>query len=71
MLTRGTQISTELFEAVIINKGQKVRVNVNVPCDLAEQVNEIRRGSISRLICDNADDVKSMQPRGFVQISQE
>jgi hypothetical protein len=34
-----------------------------------EQVNEIRRGSISRLICDNADDVKSMQPRGFEQIS--
>jgi hypothetical protein len=38
---------------------------------VAEQVNEIRRGSISRLICDNADDVKSMQPRGFEQISQE
>lgn len=36
-----------------------------------EQVNEIRRGSISRLICDNADDVKSMQPRGFEQISQD
>jgi len=35
-----------------------------------EQVNEIRRGSISRLICDNADDVRSMQPRGFEQISQ-
>ncbi|KDR24107.1 peroxidase-like [Zootermopsis nevadensis] len=34
-----------------------------------EQVNEIRRGSISRLICDNADDVKSMQARGFEQIS--
>jgi hypothetical protein len=38
---------------------------------VAEQVNEIRRGSISRLICDNADDVKSMQPRGFEQISQK
>jgi hypothetical protein len=38
---------------------------------VADQVNEIRRGSISRLICDNADDVKSMQPRGFEQISQE
>jgi hypothetical protein len=36
-----------------------------------EQVNEIRRGSISRLICDNADDVKSMQPRGFEQISHK
>ncbi|XP_069703374.1 peroxidase isoform X2 [Periplaneta americana] len=35
-----------------------------------DQVNEIRRGSISRLICDNGDNVKSMQPRGFEQISE-
>ncbi|KAJ8915001.1 hypothetical protein NQ315_002526 [Exocentrus adspersus] len=33
------------------------------------QLNEIRKSSISRLLCDNSKDVKAMQPRGFERIS--
>ncbi|GLV44154.1 Peroxidase [Carabus blaptoides fortunei] len=35
-----------------------------------EQLNEIRKSSISRLLCDNANHVESMQPRGFEKISE-
>ncbi|XP_043462105.1 peroxidase-like [Leptopilina heterotoma] len=35
-----------------------------------DQLNEIRKYTISRLICDNTD-TKSMQRRGFLQISKE
>ncbi|XP_074029020.1 peroxidase [Leptinotarsa decemlineata] len=34
-----------------------------------EQLNEIRKSSISRLMCDNAHNVRAMQPRGFERIS--
>ncbi|XP_050506213.1 peroxidase-like [Diabrotica virgifera virgifera] len=34
------------------------------------QLNEIRKASISRLLCDNAYSVQAMQPRGFQRISQ-
>ncbi|XP_026670938.1 peroxidase-like [Ceratina calcarata] len=34
-----------------------------------EQLNEIRKASISRLFCDNGDYITSMQPRGFEQVS--
>jgi hypothetical protein len=55
----------------VFRKGQDIEINCNFHSKffVPEQVNEIRRGSISRLICDNGDDVKSMQPRGFEQIS--
>ncbi|KAL3277117.1 hypothetical protein HHI36_012473 [Cryptolaemus montrouzieri] len=33
------------------------------------QLNEIRKTSIARLLCDNSPDVKSMQPRAFERIS--
>ncbi|XP_033218454.1 peroxidase-like [Belonocnema kinseyi] len=35
------------------------------------QLNEIRKASISRLICDNANDIKSMQLKGFELISKK
>ncbi|CAH0553301.1 unnamed protein product [Brassicogethes aeneus] len=34
-----------------------------------EQLNELRKASISRLLCDNSPNVKAMQPRGFERIS--
>ncbi|KAL1132705.1 hypothetical protein AAG570_010657, partial [Ranatra chinensis] len=37
---------------------------------LPEQLNEIRKASISRLLCDNGDNIQSMQPEGFRVISQ-
>nr|CAH7728344.1 unnamed protein product [Callosobruchus chinensis] len=33
------------------------------------QLNEIRKTSISRLLCDNGNSVRAMQPRGFERIS--
>lgn len=33
------------------------------------QLNEIRKASISRLLCDNGHQVRAMQPRGFERIS--
>nr|CAI5835303.1 unnamed protein product [Callosobruchus analis] len=33
------------------------------------QLNEIRKTSISRLLCDNSNGVRAMQPRGFERIS--
>ncbi|XP_043257437.1 peroxidase-like isoform X2 [Colletes gigas] len=35
-----------------------------------EQLNEIRKSSISRLFCDNSDHITNMQPKGFQQVSQ-
>ncbi|XP_043462136.1 peroxidase-like [Leptopilina heterotoma] len=35
-----------------------------------EQLNELRKASISRLFCDNGDNIQSMQMRGFEQISE-
>nr|CAD7590045.1 unnamed protein product [Timema genevievae] len=40
-------------------------------CLFPEQLNEIRKASISRLLCDNGDDIFSMQPKGFQKISHE
>lgn len=37
----------------------------------AEQLNEIRKSSISRLLCDNAHHVEALQPRGFERISEQ
>ncbi|CAH0549819.1 unnamed protein product [Brassicogethes aeneus] len=34
-----------------------------------DQLKEIRKSSISRLLCDNSHNVKLMQPRGFEKIS--
>ncbi|XP_076625246.1 peroxidase [Colletes latitarsis] len=34
-----------------------------------EQLNEIRKSSISRLFCDNGDQITSMQTKGFQQVS--
>ncbi|XP_057663235.1 peroxidase isoform X1 [Diorhabda carinulata] len=33
------------------------------------QLNEIRKASISRLLCDNSQNIQAMQPRGFERIS--
>ncbi|XP_011872591.1 PREDICTED: peroxidase-like isoform X2 [Vollenhovia emeryi] len=35
-----------------------------------EQLNEIRKSSISRLLCDNGDNIQHMQQLGFNQISE-
>nr|UCR61002.1 peroxidase [Aphelinus asychis] len=35
-----------------------------------EQLSEIRKASISRLMCDNGDNIQLMQRRGFEQVSQ-
>nr|CAD7263638.1 unnamed protein product [Timema shepardi] len=40
-------------------------------CLFPEQLNEIRKSSISRLLCDNGDDIFSMQPKGFQKISHD
>jgi hypothetical protein len=34
-----------------------------------EQLSEIRKASMARLLCDNANHVKSMQPKAFWRIS--
>lgn len=34
-----------------------------------EQLKEIRKSSISRLLCDNGNQIENMQPRGFEKIS--
>ncbi|XP_075231368.1 peroxidase-like [Lycorma delicatula] len=34
-----------------------------------EQLNEIRKSSVSRILCDNGDNIYSMQPKGFEVIS--
>ncbi|CAL7938615.1 unnamed protein product [Xylocopa violacea] len=34
-----------------------------------EQLNEIRKSSIARLLCDNGDQIRRMQLRGFQQVS--
>jgi len=34
-----------------------------------KQLNEIRKASISRLLCDNRNNTKSMQPHGFERVS--
>ncbi|KAJ8940330.1 hypothetical protein NQ318_014406 [Aromia moschata] len=34
-----------------------------------DQLNQIRRASISRLLCDNGRNIRAMQPRGFERIS--
>lgn len=34
-----------------------------------EQLREIRKSSISRLLCDNGHQIQTMQPRGFEKIS--
>ncbi|XP_068909964.1 peroxidase [Tenebrio molitor] len=36
-----------------------------------EQLNEIRKTSISRLLCDNGNHIEAMQPRGFERISHD
>ncbi|XP_031834050.1 peroxidase isoform X2 [Nomia melanderi] len=36
-----------------------------------EQLNEIRKASISRLFCDNGDHITEMQLRGFEQVSRK
>lgn len=36
-----------------------------------EQLFEIRKASISRLLCNNGRNIRSMQPRGFEKISIE
>lgn len=34
-----------------------------------EQLKEIKKSSISRLMCDNGHHIETMQPRGFEKIS--
>ncbi|XP_046420327.1 peroxidase-like [Neodiprion fabricii] len=36
-----------------------------------EQLTEIRKSSISKLFCDNGDNIKLMQPRGFEIVSEQ
>ncbi|XP_050457801.1 peroxidase-like isoform X2 [Cataglyphis hispanica] len=35
-----------------------------------EQLNELRKSSMSRLLCDNGDNIQNMQRHGFAQISE-
>lgn len=44
------------------------------PCivyDNLEQLNEIRKSSVSRIFCDNSDDLHTIQPQGFLKISEK
>ncbi|XP_060838351.1 peroxidase [Rhopalosiphum padi] len=36
-----------------------------------EQLNEIRKSSVSRIFCDNSDDLHTIQPQGFLKISEK
>lgn len=36
-----------------------------------EQLSEIRKSSVSRLFCDNSDDLHTIQPHGFLKISEK
>lgn len=36
-----------------------------------EQLKEIKKSSISRLMCDNGHKIETMQPKGFVKISHK
>ncbi|XP_066995307.2 peroxidase isoform X2 [Anabrus simplex] len=36
-----------------------------------DQLNEIRKSSLSRVMCDNGDSIKAMQPRAFELISHD
>lgn len=38
---------------------------------LTEQLNEIRKSSVSRLLCDNGDNIYTMQRKGFEVISHK
>lgn len=37
---------------------------------ISEQLNEIRKSSLARLMCDNADHLFTMQPRAFERVSE-
>lgn len=36
-----------------------------------EQLREIRKATVSRLLCDNGDHIQTMQPEGFRVISEK
>jgi hypothetical protein len=37
----------------------------------SEQLSEIRKASVSRIFCDNSDDLHTIQPQGFLKISEK
>jgi len=39
--------------------------------DKQEQLGEIRKSSVSRIFCDNSDDLHTIQPQGFLKISEK
>lgn len=38
---------------------------------LVEQLSEIRKASVSRIFCDNSDDLHTIQSQGFLKISEK
>lgn len=40
------------------------------PIAVTEQLNELRKSSISRLLCDNGDNIRYMQQLGFLQVCE-
>ncbi|RLU23752.1 hypothetical protein DMN91_003958 [Ooceraea biroi] len=76
-LVAGT-LAGPTFQCILIKQFQLTRVgdrywfetgNPEIAFTL-EQLNELRKSSISRLLCDNGDRIQYMQKLGFLQVSE-
>lgn len=62
-------IQIHLLQVVNCKVYQSVKLNVAIRSDFTAQLQEIRRMSLAAIICDNADQIGSIQPLVFRQPS--